>query len=108
MLPDHDFIAEGKPQAGAFSRRLRGEERIEDAVARLTGSAHAIVANTHLDVAAEIVRGHTDHRLIACDPLPRFLTDGVTGVARHVQKYAAEVLRDDIHHPDVRVVVALD
>src|SRR5580704_16981681 len=54
MLFHDDVMTDRKPQSGALSSRLGGEERIEHLGLHLGRNARAIVANPDLDAVAEI------------------------------------------------------
>ena len=61
MLFDDDVMAYGKPEPGALTRRLGGEERVEHSFFDVGRDAGAIVADPDLDAIAEIP-GRRDNR----------------------------------------------
>src|SRR6187397_2644406 len=65
MLLDHDVVADGEAEAGAFAGRLGGEEGIEDLLAHVGRNAGAVVADTDLHTIAEAFRCCGQHRLEA-------------------------------------------
>src|SRR5262249_38702141 len=95
-------------EPGAASRLLGREERMEDPVAQLLRNADAVVANVDLDLVAEIAGRDANQRLVSRNVQQRLLSDGIAGVVRQAQENAAEVLGNQFHRADVRVVVGLD
>src|SRR5262245_19314406 len=65
MLLDHDVMADGKAEAGAFAGRLGGEEGIEHLLPHLGRNAGAIVAHADLDAIAQAFRRGGQNRLEA-------------------------------------------
>ena len=53
MLFDHDVVADGEPESGAFSSRLGCEERIEHFILHLGRNASAVVADADLHAVPE-------------------------------------------------------
>src|SRR6516164_7227542 len=56
VLLRHDVIADGEAEAGALSRRLRAEERLEQPVPDFSRNADAVVAHSDLCRVAQITR----------------------------------------------------
>src|SRR5437867_10097111 len=52
----HDALRERESEAGALSRRLGREERIEDPAEDLLGHARSLVLELHLDLVADRAR----------------------------------------------------
>ena len=110
VLGDNE-VRHRETQPGANSRRLRGEERLEGAAARLRVHARSVVLHLQVDVVAGIAYPHRDagrlrpgveHRVggVLHQVEDHLLNlGGDAGDLRHV----APVVADDIHVPEVEV-----
>ena len=59
MLLDDDVVTDREAEPGAFSGRLRREERIEDLLFHLGWNAGAVVADPDLHAVAKVFGGRS-------------------------------------------------
>src|SRR5215510_8702790 len=63
VLLDHDVVADGEAEAGAFAGRLGGEEGVEHLLPYLGRNAGAVVADADLHAIAQAFRRSGQYRL---------------------------------------------
>ena len=97
MLLDDDVMADGEPEAGAFSRWLGREKRIEHLVFHVGWYAGAVVAYPDLDAVTAVLRCGTQRRFIGVIVRQYLaLRRRIEAVRNQVEKHPGDFLRESV------------
>src|SRR5215472_17249472 len=107
VLLGYDLVAYGQAKPRALTRRLGGEERLEQFLPVFRRNADAVVAYPDLDVIADFARRDLQHRAERGISLTAAQASGIKTIADEVQKHPGHVLGDDIDRRNIAVEVAL-
>jgi hypothetical protein len=97
MLSDNDVVTDGEPKSGAFSGRLRCEERVEHLFLHVGRNAGAVVANPDFHMISKAsCRGRKGWFIAITISLSFTLCRGVKSVGDQIEQDSCDVLREDI------------
>src|SRR5262249_12441416 len=101
---DNDVVADGEPEPGSFSGRLRCEERVEHLFFYFRWDTRAVISNPDFHLIAKAsCRGHQGWFIAIAINLGPTLCRGIKAVRDQVQKHPRDILRKDVGLPSVRV-----
>src|SRR5215472_12138214 len=107
VLLGYDLVAYGQAKPRALTRRLGGEERLEQFLPVFRRNADAVVAHPDLDAIADFARRDLQHRPERGLSLTAAQASGIETIADEVEEYPGHVLWDDIDWWDIAIKVAL-
>src|SRR5215475_1354016 len=97
MLLHNDVVTDGEPKPGAFSRRLRCEERIEHLFLYVRKNTSTIVPDRYFDPVTEVLGAGSENGFVIVPTRPGFaLGRRIEAICNQVQKNTRDVLREDI------------
>src|SRR5262245_15504966 len=94
MLLDDNVVADGKAEAGSFSRRLRREERVEHLFFHVGWNTGAVVPNLDFHTVSKApCRGHQGWFIAIAISVGSTFCCRIKAVRDQVQKYPRDILR---------------
>ena len=109
MLLNNDIVADGEAKAGAFSRRLSCEERLEHFFFHLRRHTGAIVADSDFHTISKVFGPGRKRRLVvAIISLCSAPGRSIEAVCNQIKKSPPDVLRENIYPTGRRIKELLE
>src|SRR5215470_16946910 len=107
VLLGYDLVAYGQAKPRALTRRLGGEEGLEQLLPVFRRNADAVVAHPDLDGTADFARRDLQQRAERGVSFAAAQARGIKTIADEVQEHPGHVLGDNIDRWDIAVKGAL-